>query len=353
MRVINGTGVNDLYMVGLKMLADSAELEQTRNGPAYVMPCPVTSVYHKPDQRVLLNRKRNANPFFHLYESLWMLHGRDDAASLNNFIKDFGERFSNDGIVHGAYGHRWREAMGFDQLESIVERLRANSQDRQCVLQMWDGRHSGCRAGECDVRYGSNDLLGDWKDRPCNTHIYFRVRTSHSLLADEHHGRPVLDMTICCRSNDVIFGAYGANAVHFSVLMEYMAGRIGVELGTMYQISNNYHGYVASLPGLHDVLNTPLYYGNVVEALPMGNNWNRWDEDLHQFMSWHKTLLEKGVPANTLYSNTWFKQVAEPMFIAHEYWRQGLKDRARVITDQIAATDWRMAANHWFDARSK
>jgi thymidylate synthase len=54
----------------------------------------------------------------------------------------------------------------------------------------------------------------------------------------------VLDLTVLCRSNDVVWGAYGANAVHFSVLQEYLAGRIGVDVGVMYQFSNNYHGYV-------------------------------------------------------------------------------------------------------------
>ena len=41
-----------------------------------------------------------------------------------------------------------------------------------------------------------------------------------------------LQMTVHCRSNDIIWGTYGANAVHFSILQEYVAARIGVDLGT-------------------------------------------------------------------------------------------------------------------------
>lgn len=342
MRVIEGYGVNDLYATGVRMLKNDGVLEQTRNGPALVMPLPVTGVYHRPNERVLLNRKRNANPFFHLYESLWMLAGRDDVASLNRYIGNFGQRFAEpDGRVHGAYGFRWRRTMGFDQIEAIVERLKNNPQDRQCVLQMWDG--SVMR---------SNDLCGDWKDRPCNTHIYFRVRTKEPEEKDAAAGIEPwreLDMTICCRSNDIIYGAYGANAVHFSVLMEYVAGRLGVEIGTMYQISNNYHGYVSTMP---EHIPEWINYYDSFKPLPMGTSWEDWDSDLAQFMSWLDNGAKSGVFGGSMYVNQWFGTVAEPMFTAFNYWKAFKeKNLAVKIAHQIEADDWRQAALQWFESR--
>ena len=49
------------------------------------------------------------------------------------------------------------------------------------------------------------------KDLPCNTHVYFSIREGF------------LDMTVCNRSNDLIWGCCGANAVHMSFLQEYVA----------------------------------------------------------------------------------------------------------------------------------
>ncbi len=57
---------------------------------------PVMVTYTHPRERVLFNRTRDCNPFFHLFESLWMLAGRNDVAPLafyNSKIADF----TNDG----------------------------------------------------------------------------------------------------------------------------------------------------------------------------------------------------------------------------------------------------------------
>ena len=64
-----------------------------------------------------------------------------------------------------------------------------------------------------------------------NTNIYFKIRENK------------LKMTVCCRSNDMLWGAYGVNVVHMSVLQEYMATMIGVEMGEYRQISDSFHIY--------------------------------------------------------------------------------------------------------------
>jgi hypothetical protein len=69
MRVIEGRDVNELYSKGMRMLGAEGQVEDSRVGKVLVMPMPVTSVYHKPTQRVLFDVRRGANPFFHLFES--------------------------------------------------------------------------------------------------------------------------------------------------------------------------------------------------------------------------------------------------------------------------------------------
>lgn len=361
MRIIKRRNVNGLWHEGMQVLADHGVTQSSRAGDVVVLPYPVMSVYNEPQERVLFDANRDANPFFHLMEALWMLAGRDDAGFLNRYVQDFGNRYAETGgVMHGAYGFRWREALGFDQLNVVVEKIRKNPDDRQCVVQMWDATSESSS-------FGFEDLRGEWKDRPCNTHLYLRVRTQGERLTRDSDGfvedglvpDRVLDMTICCRSNDVVWGAYGSNAVHFSVLQEYLAGRIGVDIGVMYQLSNNYHGYVDVLNKLGDpsMFDADDPYDNgVVHCLSMGTEWSKWDDDLAKFMDWHDNDLwsENRSDSRASFTNSWFADVAVPMACANHA-RVHLKDlyaaiaAARVIT----ASDWRRVCLEWLARRVK
>lgn len=335
MRLIEARNVNGVFPIGMRLLDEEAFYEESRAGDVKVAPWPVTTIYQRPMERVLFDPKRDANPFFHLMEGLWMLAGREDSAFLNRYVATFGERFAEkDGTVHDAYGQRWRESFGFDQLDHIAARLRSNPQDRQCVLQMWD------------ANVGEDDLTGDWRGRPCNTHAYFRLRDSEFL-----------DMTICCRSNDAVWGAHGANAVHFSMLLEYMAGRIGVGVGKMYQHSNNYHGYVSELQrigDLRDLKGHDPYHSGEVTAMPMAIDWDTWDNDLMRFMTWHDTQLPDGIALHDTgveLHNPWFYNVAGRVALARWQWTNGMKPTARRCVEHITAPDWRKACTEWMNRR--
>ena len=88
------------------------------------------------------------------------------------------------------------------------------------------------------------DLEGDWRDRPCNTAIYFDCRG----------GR--LNMTVTCRSNDILWGCYGANVVHMSMLQELVAHAVNRPVGVYRQFSNNWHAYLGN-PQVQNFLDTP------------------------------------------------------------------------------------------------
>lgn len=376
MRVMKVRNVNEALVEGLGLLASRGQREASRAGDVVSLQEPLTTVTLQPTERVLFSPTRDANPFFHLFESLWMLSGRQDSASLNCYVKDFGDRFADKGdVIHDAYGHRWRHALGFDQLNVIVDRLRSNPQDRQCVLQMWDGMpefeegsHEFPGSRDRSLYHGSDDLCGDWKTRPCNTHCYFRVRGDRGMV-DHGNGDVrdyddrVLDMTVCCRSNDAVWGAHGANTVHFSVLLEYLAGQIGVRVGRMYQVSNNYHGYVDILdkmgePSMHD--GHDYYADGSVYPMAMGTDWSAWDNDLRKFMAWHDWLWSQdseftdiSVSVHNTMTNSWFHKVAVPMTQSQWLRKHGRKEEALEKAGLVAATDWRTAAVEWLQRREK
>src|SRR4051812_36910906 len=113
--VIKAVGVNDALVSGLWWLNATGELSESRNGRVLVSPEPVITEYQEPTQRVLLNPVRDANPFFHLLESMWMLAGQNDVRFVQHYAANM-KAFSDDQTtLHGAYGHRWRHALGYDQ----------------------------------------------------------------------------------------------------------------------------------------------------------------------------------------------------------------------------------------------
>jgi hypothetical protein len=340
MLVIRDRNVNTIWKRAVDTMLRVGVRSESRAGPVLVAPFPCLSIYVNPTERVLFDPARDANPFFHLFESLWMLAGRRDAAWLNQFIGDYSERFAEpDGNIHDAYGFRWRHQFGYDQLAECVEKLRKDPTDRQAVITMWDP--------DC---CGSDDLTAvGLKTRPCNTHIYLRVRDN------------VLDLTVTCRSNDIAWGAYGANAVHFSILQEYLAARIGVGVGVMYQWSNNWHVYESFLQPYLDRrddrsdAHVDPYQAGYVAPRPMVGNPDCFDRDLERFMTWTGSAEPDQEPGH-YQENPWFHETAEPLYVAHRFWKAGDRDHAlEVVSDEVhpIASDWRTACQHWMQHRQK
>ena len=71
MEHIAARNVSDgLYLTKLSLL-EVGKKENTRNGWVLEFPTPFCVTYTHPTERVLFYPERDANPFFHLMESLW------------------------------------------------------------------------------------------------------------------------------------------------------------------------------------------------------------------------------------------------------------------------------------------
>ena len=306
-------------------IRDNHVVEESRNGPVMVAPGPVATVYRRPRERVLVAPTRDANPFFHFMEALWMLAGRNDLAWPLHFNSRFAA-FSDDGEkIRGAYGWRWRDFFGYDQLRVIAEHLRSNPQSRRAVLTMWDPVY--------DTVQGMNS-----RDVPCNTQAYFDVRGGK------------LNMTVTNRSNDAIWGAYGANAVHFSMLQEYLASFIGVSTGDYVQFSNNMHVYTDVFDAEYlrkvalECWSRNLYTEGHARPFKMVNSpIDQWDNDLCEFLRNPASAMRAGV-------DPFFSTVAFPMYMSWQERKNKTSDGFDWAM-QIAASDWRIACTEWIQRR--
>lgn len=306
-----------------KLKVMNLEPENTRNGPALVYPEPVTTVYRYPFERVLFHKGRDANPIFHLMESIWMLAGRNDVAFLTQFNRRMSD-FSDDGkTFNAAYGHRWRKHFGRDQLDDVIKLLRRDPATRQAVVQIWDDA----------------DLTKKTKDKACNTQVIF----------DTRHNR--LNMTVYNRSNDIWWGAYGANAVHFSILQEFVAGAVGMHLGVYRQVSNNLHLYTELYDAAKYLQDPPSIYdydyyqrGEVRPAPLMLNS------EYKLFLTECELFCLEPFNEKIHYANPFLEHVAKPMAMISRV-RKAHAGDGRYYAQKIRAEDWRRAAFEWIDRR--
>lgn len=333
MIVLEARNVHEVLPLALEMIHRDGYLRDSRNGKVLQAPGPVTTVLLRPTERVMFWPERDANPFFHFMESLWMLAGQDDVKFVTRYVKTM-INFSDDGTrFWGAYGRRWRSWFKFDQVDEVIRALDKNPDDRRCVISMWDPRKDLLRGQAPGT-----------KDVPCNTIIHLGI----SPLG-------MLEMQVNNRSNDLVWGAHGANAVHFSFLQEYIALSLGVPVGRMFQNSFNYHGYLSTVEPLIHLreragARSPYAEGEGFEHIPLfdrPSDRKDFDFDLQVFMA-------KGPIVG--FSTEFFRRVVTPIEYAWRAWKKegDVVDRhaaAVTILEQCVAQDWRFACTEWLDRR--
>lgn len=329
----------------------------SRNGPVLKIPEPVIITYEHPRQRVLMNPFRDANPFFHLYESLWMLMGRDDVESLSFFSSKISQ-FSDDGkTFNGAYGKRWCSWMNpfgspsrINQLDVLVNHLKKSPDSRRTVLQMWDPLKDLIRIDEQYNHYS--------KDVCCNLAVKFSTRGQD--------GETKLDMTVYNRSNDLILGMFGANVVHFSFLQEYVAGKCGFKVGKYHQISDDLHVYKSNwfpskwLSNETDWVRFCEHYPTENELPSLGFTGLTADVEVY-------TILSALVESTPKWGNVSFKTIADhrwnlpsqapqtkfltdtalPMLIAFALYKQDAMSHAIAMVNTVESPDWRVVGQTW------
>ena len=143
-------------------------------------------------------------------------------------------------------------------------------------------------------------------------------------------------------------GAYGANAVHFSMIQEYVAGMLGVEVGEYSQVTDCMHLYLDN-PNWESIkkesergtlMHDPYSISQVTPYPMIEDDKDVWDHDLQLFCM---------AGTGGKYYSAFFNDVAVPIlkvWAEHKRSREGLN-----YIDYIAADDWRLAIARWLTAR--
>lgn len=308
------TNVNDLYTDVLIKLGWAKE-EPSRNGRVKSIEEPVLYYMENPKERVLFNPQRMCNPYLHVMETVWMFSGSKDVNFLLPFSQQMRQYAESDGTINGAYGHRWRTHFEKDQIAVVIGMLRADKTSRQAVIGMYDP---------------SQDSSEHWKDRPCNTHLYFRVVDGK------------LQMTVCNRSNDAVWGMCGANVVHMTYLQELVASAIQVPCGRYYVMSNNLHIYEHHWDLMKDPKTWDYYREGLAEPYPLLDG----TIDYWEFLNECRSFVANGEKG--YYTSNWINNVVRPMY--NHYMCRLNGDYVTYDIEETLATDWRLAEKHWMES---
>jgi len=175
-------------------------------------------------------------------EQLWFISGKKDLTWLQNFTRIWDDFAEDDNTIESAYGYRWRQHFGRDQLGYLIKLLKKEPSSRHGVILMWDP---------------SEDGLGgkSKKNVPCP--FTFTVQ----ILGGKLH------LHLVIRSNDMILGN-PHDVAGFALLAHILAQKIGVEVGKLTVSISNAHIYDIHFKFAQELISREILHEQIKLILP-------------------------------------------------------------------------------------
>ena len=222
-----GNNLNHLASSAAFNLWDKGSYRKSDKGEVLELKRAISEL-RNPLSRYLNIPGRNNNIFASIAETFWVLAGR---SNVDGWLESFIPRAT---LYTNENSHDWYIAYGKQiyrdgQLASVITRLKESVHTRQAVLSIFDSSKE-------TVQSLVNNLgTTESKDLSCNNILYFSTDNTGKNL----------DLHVCNRSNDIIYGAYAINVFEFTVLQELVAAAVGLDLGVYSVYHNNLHVYCA------------------------------------------------------------------------------------------------------------
>lgn len=141
-------------------------------------------------------------------ETAWYLAGTQDVTWMRQHAPFWDKFVEADGkTIKSAYGYRWREHFGRDQIDLAILALKKDPSDRRVYVSAWDPAEDGLGKG------GQRNV-------PCP------VSFTLSITDKQLHS------TLTIRSSDVVVGL-PYDVMGHAFLLDSIAASLGVDLGVM------------------------------------------------------------------------------------------------------------------------
>jgi hypothetical protein len=296
--------------IAVNRLVSQQNVVETDKGPAYVFDAPLILMFTHPKECFVSDPAKDDNPFTALIEAMWLVSGRSNRIFLDHIIRTGGERLKSH--------------FGFDQLITVLGKLRSDPGTDHAVLQLWS----------------PGDLTTTVKDQLFHTEVTFKIR------------RGCLDMMVTDCSNDIWNGMFGNDTTKFSILQRVVADKLGISVGKYWAMSNNARFYLSDSQTLlaKGSLSKSLYpqktYRRVV------NNIVTWDAELDQFMKKLDALNHEEDMQQTSFKNGFLNEVFRAC-TAYKMYRTGNTGDALAVADLIGDGSWKEFCVAWLRRRTE
>ena len=171
----------------------------------------VCFVIRNPKDRVITTPWRKFNDSYAKQEWEWYQSGWPYVTEIKKVAKIWDRMHGGDDRVNSNYGWQWKRN---NQLDKCIEQLRNNPNSRQAWISIYDGKEKD------NYQF----------DTPCTMCVGFDIKNGK------------LDMTVVMRSNDLVYG-FCNDQYCFSMLQEYVANELNIEIGTYTHIAHDLHIY--------------------------------------------------------------------------------------------------------------
>jgi thymidylate synthase len=159
-------------------------------------------------------------------EVAWYLSGTTDCSWLNKHTKMWTKWQNEFRQVQAAYGHRWRNYHGVDQLRSAVDNLKQDPTSRRIWIDTW--------APEEDSKL-------DAVNTPCPLGFYLQMSNNQ------------LCMSVVMRSSDIAVGLI-YDTISFKLLHNVIAAELGALIGSFEMVLLNAHIYEPQIATIKEVI---------------------------------------------------------------------------------------------------
>lgn len=243
---IQGTSFTEVYVKICRLLVDQGEYRVVRNFETREITGIIIKV-DNPRTRLINSRIRNLSIPFAIGEWLWCMQGRNDLEMIQYYAPKYYKYSDDNRILHGAYGPRI-----VPNIDKVIRLLKNDTNCRQAVIPIYD---------RGDVDCGSKDV-------PCTLFIQFLIRNNK------------LNVIVSMRSNDIYLG-FPYDIFNFSMLQEYIAVMLGIEIGSYTHMVGSMHYYLRNEKKIKEIGNEEIFNDYIMPQMP-SENLNQRLQKLYQ-----------------------------------------------------------------------
>lgn len=304
---VSGTTTDDLlHKVLVRLLKRRASVDATRGRNAELIG--VLLRLTNPRAR-LSHTEQKGRIYSCIGELLWYLAKTDSLRFISYYIPDYKGDSDDGRTIYGAYGPRMFAMRGHDQIEAVLQLLRATPNSRRAVVQL----------------FNAEDIAGKKrrKEVPCTCSWQFLVRD----------GR--LQMVSCMRSNDAYLGL-SHDLFAFTMIQEIIARALNLKLGSYTHLVGSLHLYDKHREIAQRYVNEGWQrtQGVAMPPMPRGDPW----QSVHTLLKAESTIRRGGnVTADSLAIEPYWLDLVRLLQV-FRYYKDNKKHLIKRIRCQMSST---------------